>query len=268
MLKTVTGLKSSRVFLAVVLASILTACATPPADDPDARAEYEAANDPFETANRFVFSANVMVDQLALQPAAVTYRDLFPDALKPPVQNLITNLFQPISFLNALLQGDLERADKAAARFFTAIPTLLLGDTMPDEDPVIEDAGRTLAVWGFSEGPYIMLPLLGPSSMRDTIGLVGDFFMDPVGLTMGSEASIGRSAGNAVVIRSRNIEQVRELQRTSLDYYSAVRSLYRQQREAQILNGEGQPTQPAPTIGLESPGDADTPENRETASGN
>lgn len=268
MLNTVTGLKSSRVFLAVMLMGILSACATPPGEDADARAEYEAANDPFEPANRLVFSANVMVDQLMLQPAAVTYRDLFPNELKPPVQNLITNLFQPISFLNALLQGDLDRADQAAARFFTAIPTLMLGDTMPDEEPVFEDGGQTLAVWGFDEGPYIMLPLLGPSSVRDSVGLVGDFFMDPVGWTLGSEATIGRSVGNAVVIRSGNIEQVRELQRTSLDYYSAVRSLYRQQREAQIMNGEGEPSQPAPTIGLDQKDDTGESESRETASGN
>jgi phospholipid-binding lipoprotein MlaA len=198
-----------------------------------------------------VFGANVMVDQLVLQPVAVTYRDFFPDELKIPVQNFITNLFTPLSFLHALLQGDMDRAERAAASFFTALPTFLLADTFPDENPVFEDAGQTLAIWGFKEGPYIMLPLLGPSSVRATIGTVTNFFVDPVGIVAGSGVTIGRAAGNAVVKRSRDIEQVRELQRTSLDYYAAVRSLYRQQRAAKIRNGAGTPVQSGPTIGLD-----------------
>jgi phospholipid-binding lipoprotein MlaA len=263
MLKTVTGHTPLRLILAALLTGALAACSTPP-DEPEARAEYEEANDPFETANRLVFSANVMVDQMALQPMAVTYRDLFPDNLKPPVQNFITNLFQPISFIHALLQGDMERAEKAAARFFTSLPTLMLGNTMPHEEPVFEDAGQTLAVWGFEEGPYVMLPLLGPSSVRDTTGTVADFFLDPLGWVLGTEATVGRTVGNAVVVRSRNLDQVRELQRTSLDYYAAVRSLYRQQRDDQIQNGESERMQPAPTIGLE----LEDLQNKETASGN
>ena len=153
-------------------------------------------------------------------------------------------------------------------RFFTALPTLLLANTMPDKDPVFEDGGQTLAVWGFEEGPYIMLPLLGPSSMRDATGTVADFFLDPVGWVLGTEASIGRAAANATLTRSRNLEQVRDLQANSLDYYAAVRSLYRQQRDAQIRNGASEPVQPAPTIGLELDEPAGDPENKETASGN
>ncbi len=252
MLNSFSDLKVFRFTAALTLAGAMAACATPPSsDDPDALAAYEEANDSFEPANRLVFSANVMVDQLVLQPTAVTYRDAFPDELKPPVENFITNLFMPLSFIHSLLQGDMDRAEKAAARFFTALPTFLLADTFPNEDPVFEDGGQTLATWGFSEGPYIMLPLLGPSSVRDTLGTVGDFFIDPVGHVAGSEVSAGRPVGNVVVTRSRNVEQVRELQRTSLDYYAAVRSLYRQQRAAQIWNGASGPAQSAPTIGLD-----------------
>lgn len=121
MLNSVFDITVIRFAAAVTVMGALSACATPPpAGDQDARAAYEEANDPFEPANRLMFSANVMVDQLVLQPAAVTYRDLFPDVLKPPVENFITNLFQPLSFLHALLQGDMDRAEQAAARFFTA----------------------------------------------------------------------------------------------------------------------------------------------------
>lgn len=266
MSNSVFGFKSIRFAVVLTLAGVLGACATPPSNDPEARAAYEEANDPFEPANRLVFSVNVMVDQLVLQPTAVTYRDLFPDELKPPVQNFLTNLFMPLSFIHALLQGDLDRAEQAAARFVTALPTLLLANTMPQQEPVFEDAGQTLAVWGFDAGPYVMLPLLGPSSVRGTTGTVADFFLDPVGWLLGTEASIGRAAGNAVVTRSRNLEQVRDLQKNSLDYYAAVRSLYRQQREAQVRNGATEPVQPAPTIGLEL--DEPATGNKETASGN
>ncbi len=268
MSNSVSGFKSFRFAVALTAVGALAACATPPSGDADARAAYEQANDPFEPANRMVFAANVMVDQLVLQPAAVTYRDLFPDDLKPPVQNFFTNLFMPLSFVHALLQGDLDRAEQSAARFFTALPTLLLANTFPDKEPVFEDGGQTLAVWGFDEGPYIMLPLLGPSSVRDTTGTVADFFLDPVGWVLGREASIGRSAGNAVLTRSRNLEQVRDLQSNSLDYYAAVRSLYRQQREAQVRNGASEPVQPAPTIGLELDEPETSPGGKETASGN
>ena len=264
MLKTITYLKPSRFLIAVLMMGTLSACAVPPYGDEDAMAEFEEANDPFEPTNRLVFSANVAVDQLVLQPTAVTYRDLFPDELKPPVENFITNLFMPLSFLHSLLQGDMERADKAATRFFTALPTFLLGNTLPDEKPVFEDAGQTLAVWGFEQGPYVMLPLIGPSSVRDTFGVIGDFFFDPVGWATDRPVTIGRATGNAVVVRSNNVDQVRDLQENSLDYYAAVRSLYRQQREAQVRNGESAPVQPAPTLGLDPVEGSDT---KETASG-
>jgi len=106
-------------------------------------------------------------------------------------------------------------------------------------------------VWGAGAGPYIMLPVLGPSNLRDTAGTVVDFFIDPLGIVAGSEATIGRGVGSAVVQRSRNLEQVRDLQRNSVDYYAAVRSLYSQRREAEIKNGDIEPTKSAPTIGLE-----------------
>ncbi len=248
-------------FLAILLlAGALTACATAPDGsiqlasshgDEATEDDEEFVSDPFELPNRFIFAFNVGLDQLVLQPAAVTYRDLWPDELKTPFQNFITNLFMPLSFVHAMLQGDFERAEMAAARFITAIPTLLLANTDPDNPPVFEDAGQTLGVWGAGDGPYIMLPVLGPSNLRDTTGTVVDFFIDPLGIALGSEATIGRGVSSAVIQRSKNIEQVRDLQRNSVDYYAAVRSLYRQRRQAEIRNGDIEPTSFGPTIGLE-----------------
>ncbi|MCZ6591025.1 MAG: VacJ family lipoprotein [Alphaproteobacteria bacterium] len=235
----------------VLLAGVLTACATTPNSDPGSPADEVSANDPLELPNRFIFAFNVGLDQLVLQPAAVTYRDLMPDELKVPIRNLITNLFMPLSFLHAMLQGDFDRAEQAASRFFASAPALFLSNPDPGRTPVYEDAGQTFAVWGASAGPYIMLPVLGPSNLRDTAGTIIDFFIDPLGIVAGSEATIGRGISSAVLQRSRNIEQVRDLQRNSVDYYAAVRSLYGQRREAEIKNGDLEPTRAAPTIGLE-----------------
>ena len=233
----------------LLLAGALTACAGTPINDPDA-AEV-TVNDPLEIPNRFIFAFNIGLDQLVLQPAAVTYRDLMPDELKVPIGNLITNLFMPLSVLHAMLQGDFVRAEMAASRFVASVPTLLLGNPFPDRAPVYEDAGQTFGVWGASAGPYIMLPVLGPSNLRDTAGTIIDFFIDPLGIVANSEATIGRGVGSAILTRERNLEQVRDLQRNSFDYYAAVHSLHGQRREAEIKNGGLEPTQAAPTIGLE-----------------
>jgi phospholipid-binding lipoprotein MlaA len=230
-----------------LLAGLLTACAAAPASDSD----EVAVNDPLELPNRFIFAFNVGLDQLVLQPVAVTYRDLMPDELKPAIGNFLTNLFMPLSFVHAMLQGDFDRAEQAAARFVASAPTLFLGNPDPNRAPVHEDAGQTLGVWGAGAGPYVMLPVLGPSNLRDTAGTIVDFFIDPLGIVAGSEATIGRGVGSAVVSRAGNLEQVRDLQKNSVDYYAAVRSLYGQRREAEVKNGGLEPSRAAPTIGLE-----------------
>ena len=126
-----------------LLAGVMTACAGAPNSDSDAAAEAESPNDPLELPNRFIFAFNVGLDQLVLQPVAVTYRDLVPDELKVPIGNFITNMFMPLSFIHAMLQGDFERAEQAAGRFIASAPALFLSNPDPDRPPVHEDAGQT-----------------------------------------------------------------------------------------------------------------------------
>ena len=242
----------------VLLAGVLTACATAPdgsiqlaSSHDGAAADGDEVNDPLEVPNRIIFAFNVGIDTLVLQPIAVVYRDGMPDELKIPIGNFITNMFMPLSFIHAMLQGDWDRAEQAAGRFFASSSMLFLGNPHPDREPVFEDAGQTFGVWGVGGGPYVMLPILGPSNLRDTTGTVVDFFIDPFGIVLGTEATIARGVSNAVVQRSENVDQVRDLQRNSVDYYAAVRSLYGQRREAQIRNGDISPFKAAPTIGLE-----------------
>lgn len=241
----------SHILSIALLAGVLTACAAAPNSDSDASVDAASANDPLEVPNRFIFAFNVGLDQLVLQPVAVTYRDLVPAELKVPIGNFITNIFMPLSFIHAMLQGDLEAAGQAASRFVASAPTLFLANPAPDRAPIYEDAGQTFGVWGAGAGPYVMLPVLGPSNLRDTAGTIVDFFIDPLGIVAGSQATIGRGVGSAIVSRSGNLEQVRDLQKNSVDYYAAVRSLYGQRREAEVKNGGLEPTRAAPTIGLE-----------------
>ncbi|MHA1564012.1 MAG: MlaA family lipoprotein [Alphaproteobacteria bacterium] len=236
---------------ALALALALGGCAGAPHDDID---EFgaEQVNDPLETMNRLVFAANVAVDTLILQPVAVTYRDLMWPPIKNNVHNLLLNMRLPLTFVNAILQGNFSHAERTASRFVSNMLLLWMGDVGADEQQV-EDFGQTLATWGVEDGgPYIMLPLLGPSNVRDTVGLVFDFFVDPVNTLSSSEILLGRTVTGAVDSRSRNVDDIRDLQANSLDYYATVRSLYRQQRQAMIDNSTDGSNQPAPTISIDA----------------
>ena len=208
-------------------------------------------SDPFEAPNRLIFSFNVGLDQLVLQPVAIAYRDLMPPELKTPINNLLDNLQMPLSFVHSLLQGDLDSANLAASRFFASIPTLFLGNPVPHQNPLYEDSGQTLAIWVHNPGPYIMLPVLGPSNIRDTAGTIIDFFIDPFSIVASPGIRSIRSVGSTIRFRAANIEQIKSLQKDSLDYYAAVKSLYEQSRENEIRNGYFKPDTMSPTIGLE-----------------
>jgi phospholipid-binding lipoprotein MlaA len=160
----------------------LGACATAPAD-PAERAAFERTNDPFEPTNRVIFGVNMFLDKWAIEPAAEVYRDGVPDLLQIWVRNFLVWLHEPTVFANNLLQGDLRSAGRTSARF--AINTLLgpagLRDMAKQAGFQRQDGdfGQTLHVWGFPQGPYLVLPLLGPSNVRDVIGMGADTYIDP-----------------------------------------------------------------------------------------
>ena len=236
---------------AAALVLVLGGCASGPQSDLDEFGS-DQVNDPLETANRLIFAANVAVDTLILQPIAVTYRDLMWPPIKNNIHNLLLNARLPLTFINAILQGNFSHAERTASRFVSNMLLLWMGDVGAGEDQK-EDFGQTLATWGVEDGgPYIMLPLLGPSNVRDTVGRVFDFFVDPVSALSSSEIRLGRGVSDAVDSRSRNVDDVRDLQANSLDYYATVRSLYRQQRKAMIENSTDGSNQPAPTISIDA----------------
>jgi len=221
---------------------MLAGCATPPSD-PAARAEWEATNDPFEPANRYFFELNRFLDIMFLKPVADTYRRVVPDEGQRRVSNILANAKEPVIFANTLLQGRLEDSASTLGRF-AVNSTLGLGgifDVATDFGlPAKEgDFGQTLYSWGFEEeGPYLVLPLRGPSNPRDAVGIGVDAVMDPTGWIFTtydlSSVNYGRMGGEAVSGRAGMIDTVDTLEKSSVDFYAQVRSFYRQNRNAQL----------------------------------
>ena len=236
---------------------LVTGCAaTPPMDDKDAVAEYHEINDPAEPTMRAIFTLNRALDTMILKPAAVVYKDLTPPAFQQRVHNFLNNLRSPIIFINDLLQGDLERAGTTFVRFLinSTVGILGLGDPASDLGHPFhdEDFGQTLATWGVQDGPYVMLPVFGPSNPRDAVGMVVDFFIDPFSIWVRNSNRdgliISRTATRGIDSRARHFDALEELEKSSLDYYAAIRSLYRQRRVDAIGNGKGDANITAPSI--------------------
>lgn len=238
----------------VVLAALLAgACATAPSpENTEAYAEYEARNDPLEPLNRGIFGFNNVVDLFILRPAAGFYRGLTPPPVQTGVTNFLRNMKSPVVLINDLLQGEFERAGITVARFF--INTIGgvggLYDLASEFDLEYhgEDFGQTLAVWGVPDGPFLMLPLIGPSNPRDAVGLAVDtFIFDPftwwvrVNPDDRDIFQYARFGLTAVSERARNYDELEDIRKSSLDPYATFRSLYRQYRRGQINQGRAEP---------------------------
>ncbi len=242
----------------VLLAGLLVAgCATPPdMNDREAVIEYNEVNDPLEPTNRAVFTFNQSFDKAILRPAAVAYRDYLPRYVQDVVHNILGNLRSPIVFINDVLQGEVDRAMVTFVRFMLNSTIGVGGAIDMATDMGVEghseDFGQTLAVWGVGDGPYIMLPMFGPSNPRDTIGIVVDFMIDPINLWAGNtdrdHVPLIRTVVHAVDRRADSLDLVDELEKSSLDFYAAIRSLYRQRRTVEIGNGKGSANIPAPGV--------------------
>lgn len=231
------------VVISLTLAALPNGCATPPPqDDPEAVAAYKETNDPLEPMNRAIFDFNITLDEYVLRPIAWGYREVLPLTIRNMVRNFLNNLQTPVILANDIFQAEWDRAGNTAIR--GAMNTTLGFGGVADIASEMgfprhsEDFGQTLAVYGADSGPYLMLPFLGPSNPRDAAGFVVDIFLDPLTyFDIPFEYRAGEPGTDAVSLRARNFEAIDELQRTSLDYYAAVRSLFWQRRKDQIHNG-------------------------------
>jgi phospholipid-binding lipoprotein MlaA len=223
--------------------TVLAACATPPpASDPDALAEYRETNDPLEPTNRVFYAINNGLDTVILKPAAQAYRYAVPEPVRTSVHNVLVNLGTPVALGNDVLQAKPRRAGDTLMRFVinTTVGVVGLFDVAdklgyPAHDT---DFGMTLALWGMPEGPFLFLPILGPSDPRDAAGFGVDIAMDPftwVGKGVAVRAlNWSKTAISAIDARERVLDAVDQIQKTALDPYATFRSLYRQHRDSQI----------------------------------
>lgn len=229
------------------------------AEEPKAAAmENDNANDPLEPVNRFIFGFNEIFQMVILRPATGMYQHLVPPAVREAIGHLIDNLKTPVILANDILQGEGERAFQTTHRFILNT-TLGVGGIM---DPATkmgipkhsEDFGQTLATWGVGEGLYLVLPLYGPSNPRDAVGkLLVDNYFDPLGFyldnTHRDEAKYARMAVGAVDEYGGVMDDLEQIKKTSVDYYAAIRSMYRQKRKSEIGNGAEVDLPPIPDLG-------------------
>ena len=205
----------------------------------------ENVNDPFEKVNRNIFKLNNNLDDYFFKPVAKGWRKI-PDIPRKPLSNLATTAKTPISLANAILQLNKESIGNIIGRFLINMTFGLGGmfdiagtDSFGNIPEVEEDFGQTLAVWGVPEGPYVMLPIFGPSSVRDAFGLGVDTVTNPLSFGyrmsgIGIEARLSGPVVRGVTTREKYLDYLDEMKEGSLDFYATMRSLYRQKRKKDI----------------------------------
>lgn len=237
---------------------MLACLASPVLADPraqTAQTQVTDIDDPFEYVNRGIFELNRFLDEIALKPLASWY-GMLPDRAREGTHNFLGNLKTPWTAVNDIAQGQPDRFGNSVARLFintllgffgTFDPAARLG--FPAHE---EDAGQTFGAWGAGEGPYIVLPVVGPSNLRDTLGFAVDSFLDPVNYIArrGDATWVGpaRSGAGGVDSRHRNAQQIDDLQRQSTDFYATIRRVYTDRRRAAIANRTGGHNIPVPRM--------------------
>ena len=238
-------MRSARVarLLVPLLALAAGACATPHPGN-----NTRALADPYEKTNRKIYAFNKKLDKYAALPATRAYRAVVPGVARRGVSNVFSNIQEPLSFANALAQGKVGEALRTLDRFVINSVIGLGGLVDPAtkvghvEEP--EDFGQTLAWWGINSGPYLMLPLIGPSTFRDGVGFAVDTVADPFDYGRAAvvhftfPAKAGKFAAQVIDLRSRLIDSgADDLLANSLDEYATVRSAYLQRRQSLIYDG-------------------------------
>lgn len=227
------------------LANALPADANSSADQAFDEFEQELAgkqvviSDPLESWNRTMFGVNDRFYFWVAKPVVEGYEKTVPRPARIGIDNFFQNLTTPVRFVNCLAQGKGPAAGRELRRFGinTTVGFLGVGDPALDKwhlEPAKEDLGQTLAVHGLSDGLYIVWPLLGPSTLRDSAGTVGDRFLNPVSYVEPVEVAVGISAANAVNDSSFHVGEYEAFKEASVDPYIAMRTAYIQYRQNQI----------------------------------
>ncbi len=210
----------------------------------------KATEECFEGLSRTVFKFNLAFDDIILEPVAQGYNKL-PKPIKTGTSNFTSNIATLLSIPNSLLQGNISQFGHSTGSVFVNSTLGILGFLNPAEKmglkPHKEDVGQTLGSYGIGPGCYFVLPILGPTTARDSVGLIADSFIDPFAhVTIREKQLLGISGNNldylsvkstsAVDFRSNNITTFESLEKNSIDLYSSMKSIYLQDRENKISN--------------------------------
>jgi phospholipid-binding lipoprotein MlaA len=221
---------------------LLGGCAPkPPASQPDDLADYNERNDPLEPTNRVFYQVNHTLDRYFLHPVASGYVSAVPETVRAHVHDTLSNLGNPAQFANDVLQGHPRKAGNTFMRLLinttvgaAGVFDVATGWGFPDHDT---DAGLTLAVWGIPDGPFLFLPVLGPSNPRDGIGYGANIAFDPfTWASFGGSATFGwtKFGVSAVDSRARVLPETDSIEKTALDPYATYRTLYQQHRAGEV----------------------------------
>ncbi len=202
--------------------------------------------DPWQGLNRGIFRFNDALDVYLLEPVAKGWDYVVPDRASLAISDFFANLRFPVSLANNLLQGKLEGATVTTLRFVVNTSVGIAGFFDPASHFGLnrsdEDFGQTLATWHTPAGPYVVVPFLGPSTVRDTGGMIVDSFGTVWAWFLAWPITTGANTVNVVNLRSRYIDEVATAKQTSLDYYVFVRNAYLQRRQSQISDSfQGDP---------------------------
>ncbi|MDR1031523.1 MAG: VacJ family lipoprotein [Holosporales bacterium] len=228
--------------------TLLSGCTSSTSKTPNFCASED--NDPYERANRSIFRFNVMLDDRVLDPLASFYGKVVPSVVKTGINNEIANLKQPLSFINYTIAGDTPSAAQSMTRFFTNLFFGFLGlfdaykELSPTPAPTELGFNGALAKRKIKSGPYIMLPIFGPSSPRGIVGLGFDTFADPIYFIPKPKQRIyyglARYALDQIGSREKVLQAYRQTKAEALDLYALVRSIYWQnQRKLEGASASG-----------------------------
>ncbi|ACI50937.1 VacJ family lipoprotein [Gluconacetobacter diazotrophicus PA1 5] len=223
----------------LVLAT-LAGCAAPPPKDPDELAEYREANDPYESMNRKFYDITMKLDKYSLRPVAQAYVWAVPYRVRQSMGNMSQTMNEPVVFFTDVGAGKPRRAGDAFVRWCINMVAGIGGlidvakyAGYPHHD---DDAGLTLATWGVPSGPYLFLPMMGPSSFRDGIGYGIDVGLSPWNYVPSGYGLLtfnwAYNIMGMINARADHLDALDQLQKDALDPYATIRSAYQQQRKA------------------------------------
>lgn len=234
----------------LALCGALSGCASVPAGEP------QPPDDPLEPLNRAVLNANTALDDAIIRPIAEAYRRVVPPFARDRIRAVIDNLAEPRIFANDVLQRRAAAAGITLARFSINTVAGLGGmfDVATEKGFAKQsgDFGQTLYTWGVADGPYLVLLFFGPSNFRDALGLGVDLFTTPPALVVsghtGTVINFAVGTIDGLDLRSRTIETLDEIKASALDYYSHLKSITRQFRQAQLREASGAKEEPQELI--------------------